>query len=160
MQIILRSLALFLFVWLITRAMGRKELAELSSFELILLVAVGDLIQQGVTGDDRSVVGAMLAVTTFGLLTVAFSYASFRWKRVAHVLQGDPVIVIHEGKPLEKVLSTERLSLEDVHDAARQQGIDDLADVRLAVLEADGKFSFLRTDGGRPPRGRAPEPTA
>src|SRR3954467_7838587 len=99
MQIIVRAMVLFLFVWFVTRAMGRKELAELSAFELILIVAVGDLIQQGVTGDDRSVVGAMLAVATFGLLTVAFSCASFRWKRVAHITQGDPVVVVDEGKP-------------------------------------------------------------
>jgi uncharacterized membrane protein YcaP (DUF421 family) len=154
MQIVLRALVLFLFVWAVTRAMGRKELAELSSFELILLIAVGDLIQQGVTGDDRSVVGAMLAVSVFALLTVAFSYASFRWSRVNHLTEGVPVIIVKDGKPLEQILSVERLTEDDVKSAAREQGIGDLADVAFGVLEPDGKFSFVRENGERPPSTR------
>src|SRR5919201_1411603 len=98
MQIILRSLALFLFVWIVTRGMGRKELAELSSFELILVIVMGDLIQQGVTGDDRSVTGAMLAVATFAILTIAFSYLSFRSARAARITEGRPVVIMRDGR--------------------------------------------------------------
>ena len=151
MQIIVRALVLFFFVWFVTRAMGRKELSELSSFELILLIAVGDLIQQGVTGDDRSVVGAMLAVTTFALLTVALSYLQFKLKRLRPRLEGTPVLVVVRGEPQMQTIEVERLTLEDVKDAARQQGIADLAQIRLGVLEADGKFSFLREDDVRKP---------
>jgi uncharacterized membrane protein YcaP (DUF421 family) len=151
MEIVIRSAALFVFVFLVTRALGRKELGELSSFELILLVVMGDLIQQGVTGDDRSVVGAMLAVTTFALLTLVMSYASFRWRRTEPVLEGIPVIVIRDGEPLDEVLQIERLTLDEVKEAAREQGLADLSEVDLGILEADGKFSFLRTDGRRSP---------
>jgi len=155
MQIIVRALVLFFFVWFVTRAMGRKELAELSSFELILLIAVGDLIQQGVTGDDRSVVGAMLAVTTFALLTVSLSYLQFKFQRLRPRLEGTPVIVVLHGKPQEENIEIERLKLEDVQEAAREQGIADLAQVRMGVLEAEGKFSFLREDDVRKPPGTA-----
>jgi uncharacterized membrane protein YcaP (DUF421 family) len=151
MEIVIRSATLFVFVFLVTRALGRKELGELSSFELILLVVMGDLIQQGVTGDDRSVVGAMLAVTTFALLTLVMSYASFRWRRTEPVLEGIPVIVIRDGEPLDEVLRIERLTLDEVKDAAREQGLADLSEVELGILEADGKFSFLRADGRRSP---------
>jgi uncharacterized membrane protein YcaP (DUF421 family) len=151
MQIIVRALVLFLFVWFVTRAMGRKELAELSSFELILLIAVGDLIQQGVTGDDRSVVGAMLAVTTFALLTVCLSFLQFRSRRMRPRIESPPVVVVLHGEPQTTALSIERLTLDDVRDAARQQGIADLAQVRFGVLEADGKFSFVREDDARQP---------
>lgn len=151
MQIIVRALVLFFFVWFVTRAMGRKELSELSSFELILLIAVGDLIQQGVTGDDRSVVGAMLAVTTFALLTVALSYLQFKLKRLRPRLEGTPVLVVVRGEPQMQAIEVERLTLEDVKDAARQQGIADLAQIRVGVLEADGKFSFLRENDVRKP---------
>ena len=156
MQIIVRSLVLFLFVWLVTRAMGRKELAQLSSFELILLIAVGDLIQQGVTGDDRSVVGAMLAVTVFALLTVGFSFASFRWPRLTGLTEGLPVIIVRDGKPLARVLHIERLTEEEVKSAAREQGIGDLSEIAVGVLEPDGKFSFIRATGERPPPAREP----
>ena len=150
MDIVIRAAVLYVFVFLVTRAMGRKELAELSSFELILLVVVGDLIQQGVTGDDRSVVGAMLAVSTFALLTLAMSYAAFRWRRAQPVLEGIPVIVVRDGEPLGDVLHLERLTEDEVKDAAREQGIGDLSQVALGILEADGKFSFVRHDGERP----------
>jgi uncharacterized membrane protein YcaP (DUF421 family) len=153
MQIIVRALVLFLFVWFVTRAMGRKELSELSSFELILLIAVGDLIQQGVTGDDRSLVGAMLAVTTFALLTVSLSYLQFRFKRLRPTLEGTPVIVVLHGEPQTEMIEIERLTVDDVLDAARQQGIADLAQVRVGVLESDGKFSFLREDDASKPPG-------
>jgi uncharacterized membrane protein YcaP (DUF421 family) len=150
MDIVVRSAVLFIFVFVVTRALGRKELAEISSFELILLVVMGDLIQQGVTGDDRSVVGAMLAVSTFALLTLAMSYAAFRWPRTEPVLEGIAVIVVRDGEPLDDVLQLERLTEDEVKDAAREQGISDLAEVSVGILEADGKFSFLRRDGDRP----------
>jgi uncharacterized membrane protein YcaP (DUF421 family) len=151
MQIIVRSVVLFLFVWFVTRALGRKELAGLSSFELILLIVMGDLIQQGVTGDDRSVVGAMLAVATFGLLTLAISFVSFKCSRVGTVVEGLPVVIVRDGRPLEEVLEIERLTEEEIKDAAREQGIADLRDVDVGIMESDGKFSFLRKDLRRPP---------
>jgi uncharacterized membrane protein YcaP (DUF421 family) len=151
MEIVIRSAALYLFVLLVTRALGRKELGQLSSFELILLVVMGDLIQQGVTGDDRSVVGAMLAVTTFALLTLGISFVAFRWRRTRPLLEGIPVVVIRDGQPLEEVLRVERLTLEELKDAAREQGVADLSEVRVGILEAEGKFSFLKTDERRSP---------
>ena len=159
MQIIIRALVLFLFVLFGTRAMGRKELSELSSFELILLVAVGDLIQQGVTGDDRSLTGAMLAVTTFALLTVALSYLQFKFARLRPRLEGTPVLVIVRGEPQIEAIEIERLTLDDVIEAAREQGIADLAQIRIGVLESDGKFSFLREDDVPKPPGTAEKTT-
>ena len=156
MQIIVRSVVLFFFVWFVTRAVGRKELAGLSSFELILLIVMGDLIQQGVTGDDRSVVGAMLAVATFGLLTLAISYGSFRWSRAGQVVEGLPIVILRDGRTLEEVLKIERLTEDEIKDAAREQGIADLREVSVGIMEADGKFSFLRRDRSRPPQDGSP----
>jgi uncharacterized membrane protein YcaP (DUF421 family) len=151
MQIVLRAATLFFFLWLVTRALGRRELSELSTFELILMVVLGDLIQQGVTGNDFSVTGAMLAAGTFAMLVAMFSYASYRSPKAQEVLQGIPVVIVRDGETLPKVLEYERLTVEDVKDAAREQGIGDLRQVALGVLEADGKFSFLRTEGDQPP---------
>jgi len=114
---------------------------------------MGDLIQQGVTGDDRSVVGAMLAVATFGLLTLAISYASYRWSKAGEVVEGLPVVIVRDGRTLEDVLKIERLTEDEIKDAAREQGIGDLRDISVGIMEADGKFSFLRFDDVRPPQG-------
>ena len=87
----------------------------------------------------------MLAVATLAVLTVGLSYLSFRWRKASSVLEGVPVIIIREGTLLRRVVDIERLTEEEVAGAAREQGIDDLADVRLGVLEADGSFSFIRS---------------
>jgi uncharacterized membrane protein YcaP (DUF421 family) len=144
MEIVIRAAILWLFVFLVLRALGRKELSQLSPFEFILLVVMGDLIQQGVTEQDTSVTAAMLAVGTLAVLTVGLSYLSFRWKSASKVLEGVPVIIIRDGTVLRRVFEIERLTEEEVSDAAREQGIEDLREVRLGVLEADGAFSFVR----------------
>jgi uncharacterized membrane protein YcaP (DUF421 family) len=143
MEIILRAAAIYFFVWLATKALGKRELAQLSTFELILLVTMGDLIQQGVTGDDRSVTGAVLAVSTMSILIVISSLVSYRSRRLRDALEGFAVIVVRDGRPVEGVLRAERLTLDEVKGAARDQGIGDLRHVRVGILEPEGKFSFI-----------------
>jgi uncharacterized membrane protein YcaP (DUF421 family) len=147
MEIVLRAVVLFFFVLLLTRAMGKKELSQLSAFELILLITIGDLIQQGVTQEDQSITGAFLAVGTIAVLIVTLSAIEFRWTRTRTVIRGVPVVVVRDGRPLENVMHLERLKLEEVEEGAREQGIDDLAKVKLAILEPDGKMSFIQEDG-------------
>ena len=149
MDVVWRAFAIYVFLFVFTRALGKRELAEMSAFELIVLVTIGDLVQQGVTQEDFSVTGAVLAVSTFGFLALAGSYVSFRSPRGRQVLEGTPVVVFHEGHWLDDVLRTERLTRDEVVEAARSQGIGDLAYVRIGVLEPDGKFSFLRDDDER-----------
>jgi uncharacterized membrane protein YcaP (DUF421 family) len=152
MEIVVRAVVIFVFVLVLTRAMGKKELAQLTAFELILLVTVGDLIQQGVTQEDQSLTGAMLAVGTIALLSVGLSYAGYRWHGVQRMIRGIPVVLVRNGRPVEEALRLERVSMEDLFEAAREQGIADLEQVRLAILEVDGKFSFIKLDGEQQPQ--------
>lgn len=147
MEIIVRSAVIFTFILVLTRAMGKKELAELSAFELILLVTIGDLVQQGVTQEDMSLVGAMLAVGTIGALILLLSYVGFRFTGTRPLIEGVAVVVIRDGKPLEEALRLERLTVEEVAESARHQGIGDLAEVRVGILEPDGRFSFIKYGG-------------
>jgi uncharacterized membrane protein YcaP (DUF421 family) len=146
MEIIVRTSAIYVFLWLLTRALGKRELGEMTAFELLLLVTMGDLIQQGVTQEDMSVTGAMLAVGTLGIWILIASWAAFRWKGMRRLLEGTPVVVVRHGKPLLPALRVERVSLEEVLEAARTQGISNLRDVDLAILEPDGRFSFITGD--------------
>jgi uncharacterized membrane protein YcaP (DUF421 family) len=143
MDLVLRSIALFFFVFLLTRVVGRRELSSLEPFDLILLIVLGDAIQQGLTQDDYSVTGAVLVVTTIALLQVAISFAGYRFRFLRPVLEGEPTVIIQDGKPIERNLRRERLTPEEVAAAARQQQIASLADVRWAVLETNGTISFL-----------------
>jgi uncharacterized membrane protein YcaP (DUF421 family) len=144
MQTVLRAAVMFAFIWLVMRAIGRKELSGMSAFELVLLIVMGDLIQQGVTQQDNSMTAAMLAVATMSLLVVGTSYVSFRWRRLAPIAEGISVIIVRNGRLQRQTLRIERLTQEEVEDAARQQGIGDLRDVAVGILESDGTFSFVK----------------
>ena len=144
MDIVLRAFVLFVFVWLLTRAVGRRELSTLEPFDLILLIVLGDLIQQGVTQNDFSVIGAMLAGGTMALMTILFSWLSFRYRRARPILEGEPVIVVERGKPIESNLRRNRITLDEVAAQARMSHIADLDEVEWAVLETSGSISFIR----------------
>ncbi len=145
MEIILRATVIYFFLWAVVRGTGKRELAEMTAFELVLLVVLGDLVQQGVTQEDTSIVGAMLAVATMAFWIILFSYLAWRFDRARPVLEGVPVVIVRDGQPLEDVLHIERVSVAEVKEGARGQGIDDLRKVRLGVLEPDGKFSFIQS---------------
>jgi uncharacterized membrane protein YcaP (DUF421 family) len=146
MDIVVRASVIYVLLWAITRGMGKRELSEISPFDLILLVILGDLIQQGVTQDDRSITGAAIAVATIALWVIGMSYVSFRSKRLAGVTSGLPVVIVRDGEPLQDFLQNERLKLDDVAEEARSQGIDDLRKVRVGILENDGQMSFVLYD--------------
>ena len=146
MEVVFRAVVVFCFLWLITRAVGRSTLGELSTFELMLYVTMGDLVQQGITQQDFSLTSAVLAVGVFALLTVALSYANWRWPRLRPVTHGVPVIIVADGEPQMDTLRTERLSMDDLMAAAREQGVERFSSIKLAVFEADGKISFFTKD--------------
>ena len=146
MEIVLRAAVIFGFLWVLMRVIGKKELAEMSAFELVLIVSIGDLVQQGVTQEDMSVTGAMLAVGTIALLVVAMSFIGFRWPKTKRVIEGVPVIVVDDGEIVKRTIDIERLTVDEVIGSAREQGIGDLRHVRYGVLEPDGRFSFVRKD--------------
>jgi uncharacterized membrane protein YcaP (DUF421 family) len=153
MDIVLRAAFVFLFIWLVLRALGKRELGELTAFELVLLFIIGDLVQQSITQNDTSVTAAVLAISTITLLILAQSYAVFRWKRLRPTLEGDPVVILHEGRVIAPTLRRERMTEDDVREAAREQGISDLADVQIAILEPHGKISFISGNGGQQKEG-------
>ncbi len=144
MDLVLRAAIGFLFVLLLTRVVGRRELSSLEPFDLILLVMIGDLVQQGITQNDFSVTGMLLVGGTIALLTVATSYGSFRFPRLRPIIDGEPVIVLEDGEPIDRNLRRNRITHAELAAAARQQGIAHLADVRWAVLETSGEISFIR----------------
>jgi uncharacterized membrane protein YcaP (DUF421 family) len=150
MQVIIRAAVVYVFVSLVLRALGRRELGEMTAFELVLLFVIGDLVQQSITANDTSVTAAVLAISTIALLILAQGYIAFRWRRTRPILEGAPVVVLHGGAPMKAVLRRQRMTEDELKESARKQGIASLADVRIAILEADGKLSFLTYKGDSP----------
>ncbi|WP_432560937.1 DUF421 domain-containing protein [Kineococcus sp. SYSU DK003] len=144
MEIVVRAVVVFVFLWLITRITGRSSLGELSSFQLILYTAMGDLVQQAVTQQDYSLTAGVLVIGVFTLLTLLLSWINVRFPKLRGVVHGKPVLVVRDGEPLLDVLRRERMSLDDLMATARQQGIRRFSEVDVAVLETDGRVSFLR----------------
>jgi uncharacterized membrane protein YcaP (DUF421 family) len=142
-DLVLRATVGFLFVYFLTRVVGRRELSSLEPFDLIMLVMIGDLVQQGITQNDFSVTGMMLVAGTVALLTVAVSYTNFRFPRLRPILEGEPVIVVQDGEPIERNLRRNRITLEELAAQARGQQIESIGDIKWAVLETGGEITFI-----------------
>ena len=144
MDIVLRATLMYGFVLLVTRIVGRRELSSLEPFDLVLLIVIGDLVQQGVTQSDYSVTGLMIAVGTIAVLQTAVSWVGFRSKRVGLVLEGEPIVIVEDGKLLEKNLKRERIANAEVLESAREQNIGSLDEVAWGILETSGKLTFIK----------------
>ena len=143
MDIVIRAAVAFFFIVLLTRIIGRRELSTLEPFDVIMLVMLGDLVQQGITQSDYSVTGLLLAGGTVGLLTVLVSYLGFRFRRLRPILEGLPVVIVQDGRPIDDNLRRERITLDELMAAARRQQIASLDRIQWAVLETSGQISFI-----------------
>ncbi len=143
MEILLRATVVYWFLWLVVRGTGKRSLSELTPLDLLLVVVIGDMVQQGVTQEDMSVTGAIIVVSVFVGWTVLADLWERRSGAARRLLVGDPVIVVRSGKPLQDRLKRERMTLDELKEAARLDGYGDLADIEYAVLETDGKLSFV-----------------
>src|SRR5437763_14080155 len=118
MDLVVRAIAVFFFVLILTRVIGRRELSQLAPFDLILLIILGDALQQGLTQDDYSLTGALLVVGTLAVLQVFTSWSSFRFPFWRRVVEGEPLIVVQDGKPIERNLRRERLTVDELAESA------------------------------------------
>jgi uncharacterized membrane protein YcaP (DUF421 family) len=148
MDIVLRSLLIFLVIWLLMRLLGRRELSNLEPFDLIMLVVIGDFVQQAATQQDLSVTGAILSVSTIGVLTLVFSWLSWRFPRLRPALDGKPLVLVEGGKLLTDNMRRERITIEELAAQARLQSIDSIEKVSWAVLETGGQISFIPKRAG------------
>ena len=143
MEIVIRAGVAFVVLLAVTRGLPRRTVTDLAPFELLLLVVLGDIVQQGITQEDYSVTGGILAVATFAAGSTLLTYVTWRWRRMADVIEGRPLVIVQDGEFVLPALRVERLPIHEVLEAARQQGLADLSSVRLAILEPSGRISFL-----------------
>jgi len=146
-DIVLRAIVLYAFIVLVMRIIGRRELSSMSPFDLILLIILGDAIQQGLTQDDYSVTGAVIAVSTIATLQVFTSYLSYRSDKARKVLEGQPIVLVDHGKLVDENLRRERMTEDEVAEEMRSQQIGSLDEVEWAILESNGSLSFIKKSG-------------
>ena len=151
MEIVLRATAMFFVLFLLLRIMGKRELSQMTPFELIVLIVFGDLIQQGVTHNDFSLVGAILAIVTMAFWALALSWLTYWLPRAESILDGEPRVIVRDGQIVRENLRRDRLTRAEILSEMRLSGIAHLDDVAWAILEPRGKMSFIRRDGGETP---------
>lgn len=146
MDIVLRATAMFAVLYALLRLLGKRELGQLTPFEFVVLVVMGDLIQQGVTHNDFSVTGATLAICTFAFWGVVLSWLSYLFPRLKDLLEGRPKIVIRDGRMCVDNLRRDRLTRAEIELEMRLAGIAHIHQVAWAILEPQGKISFIKRD--------------
>jgi uncharacterized membrane protein YcaP (DUF421 family) len=147
MDLVIRATIVFFAVLVMTRVIGRRELSSLEPFDMILLVVIGDLVQQGVTQSDYSVTGALIVIATITLLTGMMAFFNFRFRPLRRVLEGQPIVLVENGRVIQRNMSRERLTHEELEAEGRQQQVASIADMRWAVLETSGQISVIPKQG-------------
>jgi len=147
MDLVVRAAVVFFFIFFLTRVVGRRQLSDLEPFDFILLVVLGDLVQQGITQSDESVTGTLTVISTIALLSVAVSWVSFRVKRVRLITEGEPIVLVQDGRPIEQNLRRERITIEDIEEQLRHSQLSSVSQLSWAILENDGKISCIPRDG-------------
>lgn len=148
MDIVLRASVTFAALYLLLRLLGKREIGQLTSFELVVIVVMGDLVQQGVTHNDFSLTGSILAIATFAFWALVMSWATYLSPRLETLLDGRPQVIIRNGELIQANLRRDRITRAEVEAEMRLAGIAHMNQVAWAILETRGKISFIRKDGG------------
>lgn len=158
MDIVLRATAMFAFLYILIRLLGKRELGQMTPFELVLLIVMGDLIQQGVTHNDFSLTGGLLAISTFAFWALVLSWTTYLFPKAKDLLDGTPRVIVRDGELIEENMRRDRLTCDEVLSEMRLAGIGRLSEVAWAILEPQGKISFIAMDEGPTPQQDRAEP--
>lgn len=159
MDIVIRATILFAITFLLLRLLGKRELGQMAPFEVVMLVVIGDLIQQGVTHNDFSITGATLAIFTFAFWTVLLGWLAYAFPALRKLLEDEPRVIIRNGQLLKANLRRDRMTIEEVESEMRLAGIATVGEVDWAILEPNGKISFIgKQDSARSDQKDQPEP--
>jgi uncharacterized membrane protein YcaP (DUF421 family) len=144
MNPVFRAVIIFVILWMVFRIGGRRTLAEITTFDFILLLIIGDAAQNALIGEDFSITTASLVVVTLLLLDIGLGRLGLMSATIAHVIDSAPVIVIDNGRVLEKKLRAEGVDLEEVLAAARERhGLQSLDEIKYAIVERHGGISVV-----------------
>lgn len=148
-EILLRTFVVYLTVLVLLRAAGKRELGQMTPFDLVVILVIANAVQNAMTGGDNSLIGGMLAAATLTFVNIAVGRWGSRVPFFRRLVASEPTLLLRDGKPMQEALDKERIDVEELEMAARQHGIAELTDVTAAVLEEDGSISIIPKDGTR-----------
>ena len=150
LQIVLRTGVIYLLVLIGVRLSGKREVGQMTPFDLTLLLLLSNSVQNAMTGPDTSLLGGAVAASTLLILNYLVANVSGGNRRLRRLIEGQPSLLVHDGKPVEEHMAREHVSMDELHRALREHGINSCDQVALAVLEVDGSISCLKYDEIKP----------
>lgn len=133
----------YLFLLLTLRLSGKRQIGQLGSFDLVLLLVLSNAVQNSMNGGDNSLIGGLISASTLILLNQAVGWITYKNKRISSVIEGHPQVLIHNGVVIEAVLRREKITLHELESAIRKAGAADIGSVHAAILENNGNISVL-----------------
>jgi uncharacterized membrane protein YcaP (DUF421 family) len=142
-NIVGRSVVVYLFIVIAIRIAGKKELAQLSVIDLVFILLISNAVQNAMVGPDNSLIGGLIAATSLFLVNIILKFITYRNKKADSLLEGEPVLLVHNGKLVKKNLDKEQIPLDELMASIREHGVEKIEDVNLAILEIDGNISII-----------------
>jgi uncharacterized membrane protein YcaP (DUF421 family) len=143
LSIALRSVAVYICIVLFIRIFGKKEISQLSVIDLVFILLISNSVQNAMVGDNTSLQGGLIAALTLFIVNTLFRRLIFKSKSVEKLLEGSPVLLIHQGKILRDHLDKVKITMEELEATVREHGVDKISDVDIAILEIDGNISVV-----------------
>jgi uncharacterized membrane protein YcaP (DUF421 family) len=152
-EFVVRALLVYGFLLILLRLTGKRQIGQMSPFDLVLLLVLSNAVQNSMNGGDNTVLGGMILAATLVAFNAAISFVVSRNRGIEKFVEGEPEVLIFDGKVMEKNVHKEGLSMDELAGAARMAGCDNLKDVHLATMELNGQISIVRADT---PKGEHP----
>ncbi len=148
LDVVLRSVAVYIFIVLAIRIFGKKELAQLSVIDLVFILLISNAVQNAMVGSDTSLLGGVVAALALFLTNFIFKKILFRSNKISELIQGKAILLAYEGKLLPENLKLAEITEVEIDAAAREHGVESIREVKLAILEVDGNISIVSMDFG------------
>lgn len=148
MDTVLRIAFIYFFLMVAIRIMGKRELSEMSAFELVTLLLIPEIFATALSREDYSMTHAVIGAATLFTLVFITSLVTFRYKRIEQIVEGKPTVLVHDGRLIERNLKRERVTADEIFTEMHKAGVAHIAQVRWAILEMDGKIAVIPVDRG------------
>lgn len=143
LEIVVRSVIIYLFIIIAIRISGKKELAQISVIDLVFILLISNAVQNAMVGSDNSLSGGIIAAGSLFLVNIILKFITYRFKKAKGFIEGEPVLLIHNGKLIRNNLNKEKISIDELEAAVREHGVAKIEDVDFAILENDGNISII-----------------
>lgn len=145
-EFVLRGAVIYTFVFVLFRLTGKRQVGQLTPFDLVLLLLIGNAVQNSMNAGDNSITGGLILSITLVALNVGIDRLTFKSKKVQQFVEGSPKVLVHNGKVNHEMLDHEKVTMRDLELALRQEGVMDTSVVRFAILESNGQISVIKKD--------------